>query len=84
MHNEVNKTIQLERLQWHDIHTELNDDGFRHSSDINVITSTIREAAMLLSLMKGFYEVCRSVVSRSMTYKPSFINIGSGLQTFLV
>jgi hypothetical protein len=55
--NEVDKTIQLERLQcwydrleglkWHDVpvHTKLHDDQFRHASNIKAI-ATIQEAAV--------------------------------------
>jgi hypothetical protein len=34
--------------------TKFHDDQFRHSSDINVSTPTILEAAMLVLLMGGF------------------------------
>jgi hypothetical protein len=44
-------------FRWHDIHIQFHEDQFRHSSNINVITSTIREAAVLVLLMGGIYKV---------------------------
>jgi hypothetical protein len=44
-----------DRLSWPDIHTKLNDDRFRHSSNVEVITATILEAAVLVLLMGGIY-----------------------------
>jgi hypothetical protein len=41
----------------HYVHTKLHDDWFRHSSNINVITSAIWNAAVLEVLMGGMYEV---------------------------
>jgi hypothetical protein len=37
------------------INTEYHDDRVKHSSSINGINSTIREAIVLLSLMKVIY-----------------------------
>jgi hypothetical protein len=44
-------------LWWHDIGTKLHDDRFRHSSNIEVITSKISEAAVLVLPMGDIYEV---------------------------
>jgi hypothetical protein len=37
--------------RWHDIHTKFHDDRFKHSSNIQIINSTISEAALLILLM---------------------------------
>jgi hypothetical protein len=46
----------------HDIHTMLHDNSYVNSynTSINVISSQIKEAGMLVLLMAGNYEVCRS------------------------
>jgi hypothetical protein len=41
------------------MHTKFHDDWIRHSSNITNITSIISVAAVLVLLMKGFYELCR-------------------------
>jgi hypothetical protein len=41
------------------MHTEIDDDRFRHSSNIKVITSEIWDTAVLVLLMGGIYEVHR-------------------------
>jgi hypothetical protein len=38
---------------------KFHDDPFSHSSTIKIIASKIWEAAMLVLLMGGIYEVCR-------------------------
>jgi hypothetical protein len=44
-------------LRWHDIHTKSHDDRFRHSINFKGSTSTVREAVMLVLLMRGIYDV---------------------------
>jgi hypothetical protein len=44
---------------WHGFHAKFYDDQFRHSSNIKVTTSTILEDAVLVSVMRGIYEVRR-------------------------
>jgi hypothetical protein len=67
MHNKVNKTWEAtvlvlpmaviyevhhaDGLKWHKTHTKFQNDQFRHSSNINVITSTNWKAAVLLLLI---------------------------------
>jgi hypothetical protein len=46
-------------LRWHDKCTKFNEDCFRHLSNIMVITATIWEAVMLVSLIEGIYELRR-------------------------
>jgi hypothetical protein len=36
-----------------DIHTKFHDDRFRNSSNIKVISSTVREAVLLVLLTRG-------------------------------
>jgi hypothetical protein len=48
-------------LIWHDFLTTCHDDRLRHSSNLKVITSTAREASVLVILMGMIYEVCRRV-----------------------
>jgi hypothetical protein len=43
-------------LTWYEIHTEFYDDRFGHSSNIQVIASTIWEAAVLVLLIGGVYD----------------------------
>jgi hypothetical protein len=47
------------RLRWHDKHTKLHDDWFRHWSDIKINIATIWEAVILILLIEGIYEVRR-------------------------
>jgi hypothetical protein len=42
-----------------DVYIKFYDDRFRNSHNIKVITATIWEAAVLLLLMRGIYEVHR-------------------------
>jgi hypothetical protein len=46
-------------LRWHDIRTKIHYDQFRHSTNITIITATIREGGVLVLLMGGTYEVLR-------------------------
>jgi hypothetical protein len=48
---------QADGLKWHKTHTKFHDDQFRHSSNIIVITSTNRTAAVFVLLMGGIYEI---------------------------
>jgi hypothetical protein len=44
----------------HDMETRFHEELLGHSSNIKVITSTILESAILVSLMEEIYEVRRS------------------------
>jgi hypothetical protein len=102
MRNEVNKTIQIGRLQcwyywwkaiyevhcwdglrWHYVHTESHDDQFRHSSNIEGITSTVWEAVVLVLLVRGIYNVRHWDGVSGMIFLPSIMKIGTGLQAIL-
>jgi hypothetical protein len=79
----IYEVCHLDGLRWHDIHTRIHDNWFRHSSNIKVVTLTISEAALLVLLMGGIYEVAIEVASCGMIYIPSFMTIGSGIQVVL-
>jgi hypothetical protein len=68
------------QVSWYDIHTKYHDDWFKHSSNINAITSTIWEATVLVLLMRGIYDVHVQMGSCGMIYLPSFMKIGTGIQ----
>jgi hypothetical protein len=68
------------RLTWHDILPNLYDDQFRHSSNSEVISSKIWEAAVFLYLMGLIVSHDTEVASRGMIYVHNFMTIGSGLQ----
>jgi hypothetical protein len=72
-------------LKWHYIlvHTKFHDDLFMGSTNIQVISSTIREAAVLVLLMGWLNEVCHWDGLRHMIYIPSFMVKGSGIQVIL-
>jgi hypothetical protein len=46
-----------DKPSWCDVHTQLRGDRFRHSSSIAVITATIWDAATLVLLIVGIYEI---------------------------
>jgi hypothetical protein len=69
-----------EGLKWHDTRTKFNEDWFGRSGNINVITLIIWVAAVLALLMERDSDGLRW----HDIYKPSFINIGSGVQVILM
>jgi UDP-N-acetylmuramyl pentapeptide phosphotransferase/UDP-N-acetylglucosamine-1-phosphate transferase len=64
------------------MHVKFHDDQFRHSSNIKGINS-IREAAVMVLLMIGIYEVRFWNGSGGVIYIPSFMTFGSGIQVIL-
>jgi hypothetical protein len=46
-------------LMWHDLHSKFSDNRFRHTSNTNVITSTIWEASVLVLMSARIYEIRR-------------------------
>jgi hypothetical protein len=73
---------RLDDLRWHGIHTKFHDDPFRNSSVIEITTSTILEATVLVLLMRGIYKLRLCIASGGTIYIPSFIYIGSDVQKF--
>jgi hypothetical protein len=66
------------------IRIKFHEDLFGHSGNINVITSTIYEAALLVLLMGWIYDVCRRDDLRCYDiYFRSFMAIGSIIRVIL-
>jgi hypothetical protein len=71
-------------LRWHDTHTKFHEDWFGPSSNIKVITSTIREATVLVLLIGRNYYSCLWVDLRRLDmYIPSFMTTDSGIRVIL-
>jgi hypothetical protein len=75
--------LRWPQLAWH-IDIKFHDDWFRNSSNIKGITSTIWEAALLILLMRGIYDVRHWDDLRwHDIYIPSFLKIGTCAQAIL-
>jgi hypothetical protein len=75
--------MPLKYLRRHDIHSKFHDNRLRHSSNINVITATILEAAILLLPMRGFMKYTVETASCGMICIPNSMKFGRGVQLIL-
>lgn len=73
------------RMPWHNLHTELYDDLFSHSSTIKAITGTsaVREAAVLVLLKRWIFKYFLEMASGGIMYILIFITISSEIQVIL-
>jgi hypothetical protein len=70
---EIYEVRHWDGLRRHDTHSKFLDGQFRHSSNINIITSTIWQASVLVLMMSEIYEV--SI--------PCFMMISWGIEVIL-
>jgi hypothetical protein len=52
---DIYEICQSNGFMWHDTQTKFYEDWYRRSSNIELITSTIMEAAVLALLMGGIF-----------------------------